>query len=155
MDLMQPLSPERLAQVESVLAFDYGTQKMGMAIGQRLLDRARPLNLIPMKEGTPDWTRLLAMVQEWRPQLCLVGLPLNMDDSESELSRRARKFARRLQHQSQIPVRMIDERLTTRDAREALQHYQAQGQARRLQADSLAAALLIEQWWHDQTLLLP
>ena len=78
--------------------------------------------------GRKDWAALLKLIADWQPELCLVGLPLNMDDSESELSARARKFARRLRHQTNLPVMMMDERLSTRDAREAVSQI---GQRRR------------------------
>ena len=70
---------------QSIMAFDFGTQKMGMAVGQALIESATPLALFPMKDGIPDWNQLLKLVKEWQPNLFLVGLPLNMDDSESEL----------------------------------------------------------------------
>ncbi len=124
-------------------------QKMGMAVGQALIESATPLALFPMKDGIPQWENLLKIIKQHQPQLFLVGLPLNMDDSESELSTRARKFARRLRHQSNINTLMVDERLTTREARDELDHYQAQGRGKKLAADSLAAALLIESWYRD------
>ncbi len=93
---------------------------MGMAIGQSSIESTNPLPLFVMKDGIPNWDQLLKIVKEWQPDLFLVGLPLNMDDSESELSTRARKFARRLRHQTNIETLMVDERLTTREAREEL-----------------------------------
>ncbi|WP_343598063.1 Holliday junction resolvase RuvX [Acinetobacter sp.] len=132
-----------------IMAFDFGTQKMGMAVGQSAIQSSNPLALFPMKDGVPDWTALLKIVGQWQPQLFLVGLPLNMDDSESELSLRARKFARRLRHQTNIETWMVDERLTTREAREELQEFQRKGQGKRLAADSLAAKLMIESWYYD------
>lgn len=131
-----------------IMAFDFGTQKMGMAVGQSAIESANPLALFPMKDGIPDWNQLLKIVKEWQPNLFLVGLPLNMDDSESELSTRARKFARRLRHQTNIETWMVDERLTTREARDELGAYHDQGRGKRLSADSLAAALLIQSWYH-------
>lgn len=92
-------------------------KERGVAFGQALIGTASPLPLLPM-ERHPQWEQLLKLIGEWQPEACLVGLPLNMDDSESELSRRARKFARRLRHQTNLPVWMVDERLSTRDARE-------------------------------------
>ena len=136
-------------QAQTIMAFDFGTQKMGMAVGQALIESATPLALFPMKDGIPQWENLLKIIKQHQPQLFLVGLPLNMDDSESELSTRARKFARRLRHQSNINTLMVDERLTTREARDELDHYQAQGRGKMLAADSLAAALLIESWYRD------
>lgn len=134
---------------QTIMAFDFGTQKMGIAVGQSLIQNTNPLALFPMKDGIPNWEDLLKIVKQWQPDLFLVGLPLNMDDSESDLSRRARKFARRLRHQTNIETWMVDERLTTRDARHDLANLQAQGQAKRIPADSLAAGLLLENWYHE------
>jgi len=139
----------------TIMAFDFGTQKMGMAVGQSLIESATPLPLFPMKDGIPNWDELLKIVKNHQPSLFLVGLPLNMDDSESELSTRARKFARRLRHQTNIETLMVDERLTTREARDELDHYQAQGRGKKLSADSIAAALLIESWYRYSAGLQP
>jgi len=138
-----------------IMAFDFGTQKMGMAVGSSLIESATPLALFPMKDGIPNWDDLLKIVKQHQPNLFLVGLPLNMDDSESELSTRARKFARRLRHQTNIETLMVDERLTTREARDELEHYQAQGRGKKLSADSIAAALFIESWYRNPEGLTP
>lgn len=127
------------------MAFDFGTQKMGMAVGQSTIESSNPLALFPMKDGIPQWEQLLKIVKQWQPDLFLIGLPLNMDDSESELSARARKFARRLRHQTNIETWMVDERLTTREARDL----QDQGRGKKVAADSLAAALFIESWYRE------
>ena len=140
---------------QTIMAFDFGTQKMGMSVGQSLIASANPLPLLPMKDGIPNWDELLKIVKSHQPNLFLVGLPLNMDDSESELSTRARKFARRLRHQTNIETWMVDERLTTREARDELEHYQAQGRGKKLSADSIAAALLIESWYRHPAGITP
>ena len=138
-----------LNQPQMLMAFDFGTQKMGMAVGQSLIHSANPLALFPMRDGIPNWDQLLKIVNQYQPTLFLIGLPLNMDDSESELSARARKFARRLRHQTNIETLMVDERLTTREARDELEHYQAKGRGKNIAADSMAAALFIESWYRD------
>ena len=140
---------------QTIMAFDFGTQKMGMSVGQSLIASANPLPLFPMNDGIPNWDELLKIVKSHQPNLFLVGLPLNMDDSESELSTRARKFARRLRHQTNIETWMVDERLTTREARDELEHYQAQGRGKKLSADSIAAALLIESWYRHPAGITP
>ena len=140
---------------QTIMAFDFGTQKMGMSVGQSLIASANPLPLFHMKDGIPNWDELLKIVKSHQPNLFLVGLPLNMDDSESELSTRARKFARRLRHQTNIETWMVDERLTTREARDELDHYQAQGRGKKLSADSIAAALLIESWYRHPAGITP
>lgn len=140
---------------QMIMAFDFGTQKMGMAVGQSMIESASPLALFPMKDGIPDWNQLLKIVKQHQPTLFLVGLPLNMDDTESELSARARKFARRLRHQTNIETLMVDERLTTREARSELDQYQSQGRGKKLAADSIAAALFIESWYRCPEGLTP
>ena len=138
-----------------IIAFDFGTQKTGMAVGSSIIESATPLALFPMKDGIPNWDELLKIIKQHQPHLFLVGLPLNMDDSESELSTRARKFARRLRHQTNIETLMVDERLTTREARDELDHYHAQGRAKKLAADSIAAALFIESWYRNPEGITP
>lgn len=140
---------------QMIMAFDFGTQKMGMAVGQSMIESASPLALFPMKDGIPDWNQLLKIVKQHQPTLFLIGLPLNMDDTESELSARARKFARRLRHQTNIETLMVDERLTTREARSELEQYQSQGRGKKLAADSIAAALFIESWYRSPEGLTP
>lgn len=138
-----------------IIAFDFGTQKTGMAVGSSIIESATPLALFPMKDGIPNWDELFKIIKQHQPNLFLVGLPLNMDDSESELSTRARKFARRLRHQTNIETLMVDERLTTREARDELDHYHAQGRAKKLAADSIAAALFIESWYRNPEGITP
>lgn len=144
-----------LSQPQMLMAFDFGTQKMGIAVGQSLIESSNPLPLFPMRDGIPNWDELLKIVKQYQPNLFLVGLPLNMDDTESELSTRARKFARRLRHQTNIETLMVDERLTTREARDELQYYQAQGRGKKLAADSIAAALFIDSWYRAPQGLQP
>lgn len=140
---------------QMIMAFDFGTQKTGMAVGQALIESANPLPLFPMKDGIPNWDNLLKIVKQYQPDLFIIGLPLNMDDSESELSTRARKFARRLRHQTNIETWMVDERLSTRAARDELSHYHAQGRGKKVSADSLAATLFIESWYRNPEGLTP
>ncbi|WP_312966937.1 Holliday junction resolvase RuvX [Acinetobacter gerneri] len=138
-----------------IMAFDFGTQKMGMAVGQSLIESANPLALFPMKDGIPNWDELHKIIKQHQPTLFLVGLPLNMDETESELSARARKFARRLRHQTNIETWMVDERLTTRAARDELDGYHLQGRAKNIAADSMAACLFIESWYRNPEGLKP
>ena len=86
------------------------------------------------------------MIKEWQPHALLVGLPLNMDDSESEISRLARKFARRLEGRFALPVFMVDERLTSRSARELLADIGERRKGKLPSLDSTAAVLMVEGW---------
>lgn len=127
---------------QSLMGFDYGTRKIGVAAGQALTGSATPLEAIACRNGRPDWARIEEVLNEWRPELLVVGLPLNMDGSESESSRKARRFARQLAGRFELPARMVDERLSTREARERLGPAARKGPDPRV--DSLAAVLLIE-----------
>lgn len=140
---------------QTVMGFDFGTQKMGMATGNSLTGTGQPLALFAMRDGIPDWDKLQQIIAQWQPDLCVVGLPLNMDDSESELSARARKFARRLKHRINKPVWMLDERLTSREARHTLLGYQQQGHSKNTSADSLVAVMLLESWFRQPVGITP
>lgn len=135
----------------SVMAFDFGTQKIGIAIGQSLTQQARPLETLKAKSGKPDWSVVQALIDQWKPDHLVVGLPLNMDGSESDITRSARKFARRLSHQINQPVEMMDERLSTVNAR-ALhkQGRQQGGKKSNMHSVDAYAAAQIAQAWLDQ-----
>ena len=134
------------AAIQTVLGFDFGTRKFGVATGQRIPATASPLPPIPSRDGIPDWTVVDSLLAEWRPQALLVGLPLNMDDSESDISRRARKFGRRLEARYRLPVWMVDERLTSRAARDLLAEAGSRHKGRLASVDSTAAVLMTEGW---------
>lgn len=128
----------------TVLGFDFGLKRIGVAVGNALLGSATPLTVLPAHDGAPDWSRIHALREEWQPDRLLVGLPLNMDGSESDLSARARRFANRLNGRLGLPVELVDERLTSFAARGELL---AGGQRRgKPPLDALAASLIVESW---------
>lgn len=131
----------------SLLAFDYGTKQIGVATGQTLTGNTQPVAVLKARDGQPDWIQLTALVDTWQPTLLLVGLPLNMDGSEGELCARARKFARRLQGRLGLPVKMVDERLSTIEAREVAGR--RGGYDHKQPVDSIAAALILQTWLAD------
>ncbi|MBT5071938.1 MAG: Holliday junction resolvase RuvX, partial [Porticoccaceae bacterium] len=98
---------------KTLLAFDFGLKQIGVAYGQTLTKNANALSILKAQNGKPQWLEIDALITQWKPNLVLVGLPLNMDDTESELSARARKFARRLEGRFNVQVEMVDERLTS------------------------------------------
>jgi putative Holliday junction resolvase len=130
----------------TVIAFDFGTRQIGMAIGQTLTRSANPLQVIKAKDGQPDWTALLSILDQWQPALLIVGLPLNMDGSESEFCLRTRKFARRLHGRTGIKVAMVDERLTTREAKGQSDWRSSYREA---PIDDMAAKIILESWFND------
>jgi putative Holliday junction resolvase len=129
-----------------LLGFDYGTRQIGVAVGQAITGQARELCILKARDGVPDWQQIEALLREWQPDALVVGLPLNMDGSPSDMSARAEKFARRLNGRFNLPVYTHDERLTTYEAKgERLRQGQSDGYRER-PVDALAAALLLEGW---------
>lgn len=133
-----------------VLAFDFGLRRIGVAWGQEMLGSARPVSMIPARDGVPDWTAIEALLNEWRPDLVVVGLPLNMDGSESDLCARARKFGKRIHGRFHLPVDMMDERLSSVEAKEVALAAGGSSDFGRHGVDDLAAVLILESWFNDQ-----
>jgi len=134
------------------LAFDFGLKQIGVAYGQTLTNSASGLTIIKASDGVPNWIDVEVVLNEWKPNLILVGLPLHMDGSESELSGRARKFARRLHGRFAVEVLMIDERLTSREAKSMLREQQEVSKSRKgkthdlTKIDHIAASLILQSW---------
>lgn len=105
-----------------LLGLDYGIKKMGMALGNTITKDARPFDILAMDNGQPDWDNLLGMIATWQIKAVVIGLPLNMDGTDSMLSKRAAKFGRRLAHRlgergMSVAVYLTDERLTSKLAK--------------------------------------
>jgi len=132
------------------LAFDYGTKNIGVASGQSVTGTASELPALKARDGVPNWDELERLIKEWKPAKVLVGLPLNMDDSESELASRARKFGNRLNGRFGVNIEMVDERLSTYEAKGEVM---ARGGSRdygKNPVDSIAARLILESWLNQQ-----
>ena len=135
-----------MGELITALAFDFGTRSIGLAFGQSLTGSARELAPLPAKDGKPEWDRVQQLIDEWKPKVLLVGLPLNMDGSESEFGARARKFGQRLHGRSGLPVEYVDERLSTRAAKEEAASRGHKGNYARDPVDSIAARIILEDW---------
>lgn len=132
--------------VVTVLGFDYGTKRIGVAIGQTVTGTANPLVTLPARDGIPCWDQIKSLINEWQPQAFIVGVPRNMDDSDSEMTVRARKFARRLTGRFNLPAHEVDERLTSREAIDRLYELRMLGVKQSQGLDSYAAVLIVESW---------
>lgn len=133
-----------------VLAFDFGTRRIGVASGQEMLGTGQAVAMLPARDGIPDWSRIESVLKEWQPDLVLVGLPLNMDDTENDMCARARKFAKRLHGRFHLTVEMVDERLTSFEAKGEVM---AEGGSRdygQHGVDDRAAVLILETWFNQQ-----
>lgn len=126
-----------------IMGFDYGTSRIGVAVGQSITGTATPLTVVSVHNGLPDWAAIGRLVQEWRPAMFVVGLPINMDGSDSDMSRLTARFARQLQGRFHIPSHTMDERLTTREARELATVNES--------VDAVAAKLIVESWLRQTT----
>lgn len=142
------------ASISCVLGFDFGMTKIGVAVGQTITMNASPLGLLKAQDGAPQWGKVEALIQEWTPQLLVVGYPVHMDGSEQAITKAAKRFGHRLSGRFQLPVQWVDERLTSYEA----EHYLAnltQGDIKgnresdKLNVDSLSAKLIIEQWFNE------
>lgn len=136
---------------KTILGFDYGLKNIGVASGQTVTASASELPPLKAKDGIPDWNNIEHLLKEWQPDAVVVGLPLNMDGSDSELSARARKFANRLHGRFGVIVHLMDERLSTREAKTIAREQGHKGNYRENPIDSLAARLILESWLTTQS----
>lgn len=139
--------------ITTVLGFDYGARRIGVAVGNRISGSARALEVVGNGDNGPDWSRLAALMREWRPDALIVGLPLMLDSTEQANSLAARTFADELHRRHQLPAIMVDERLSSREAAARFADRRAGGTAKRKHAaglDALAAEIIVEQWLRDQ-----
>ncbi|WP_338558127.1 Holliday junction resolvase RuvX [Erwinia sp. E_sp_B04_7] len=133
----------------TLLAFDFGTKSIGVAIGQQLTGTARPLAALKAQDGTPDWNKIEALLKEWLPDRVVVGLPLNMDGTEQPLTARARKFANRIHGRFGVQVDLHDERLSTVEARAELFERGGFRALSKGSVDSLSAVIILESWFEN------
>ena len=130
----------------TVMAFDFGLSRIGVATGNCLIGTTTPLPVLRAKDGVPQWKALEDLVKEWQPDLLVVGEPLNMDGSPSDLSVRAEKFARRLHGRLGVEVVLVDERLSSFEAKSTSREQGHNGDFRRRPVDSMAAELILKTW---------
>lgn len=129
----------------TLLAFDFGMRKIGVAVGQSVTQTARPLHNIKAQDGIPNWDEIQSLIKEWHADGLVVGLPLNMDGTEQTILFAAKKFARRLGEKYKLPVYLSDERLTTKEAQRQL----IERGDKKTPVDSFAAALILESWFRE------
>ncbi len=134
---------------KTVMGFDYGTHSIGVAIGQDLTCSATPLNAIRAEYGEPDWNQLDRLINDWKPQELVVGLPLNMDGTDQKITELARKFAEDLESRYNLHCEMRDERLTTVSAREQLFNKGGFKALKKGKVDSCSAVLILEAYLED------
>ena len=127
----------------SALAFDFGLRRIGVAHGQTVSGTAQALPLLKARDGIPRWEEIAGLIETWKPDVLVVGLPFNIDGSESELMLLAKKFGNRLEGRFGLPCYGMDERLSSHAAAEL------QEDSPRDSLDSLAARLILESWFAE------
>ena len=133
----------------TVLAFDFGTRRIGVAIGNAITRVARPLTTIGGEASAARFAAIAALIDEWQPDMLLVGRPLHADGSEHEMTARAERFARQLSGRFGLDVRCVDERFTTLAADVELAAAGVRGQRRKAVRDAVAAQLILQSWFDE------
>ena len=136
-----------------VLAFDFGTKRIGVACGNRMLGTAEPLKTVHGNEHGTDWRAIIEIVEQWKPMTLIVGLPLAMSGEETEMSKAARKFGESLNQRTHIAVEFYDERLSSSEADEIIKKITPQRKKIKKKhlamRDNLAAQLILQSYFDD------
>lgn len=133
----------------TVLAFDFGTRRIGVAVGNTLVRSAQALTTIDDERNDARFARIGALIAQWQPGLLVVGIPVHADGNEHAMTRRARRFARQLQGRFRLPIGEADERYTTESA--AVEQVSARaGRAGRARRDALAAQHILQGWFDER-----
>ena len=139
-----------MSAARTLLGFDFGMKNIGIAVGQELTANANPLPAIKARDGIPDWSQIEKLLKEWQPDLLIVGLPLNMDGTEQEMTAAAKRFGNRLNGRFNIPVEWQDERLTTYEALDQMGIRSKMDSRQRSDVDQLSAQLILQSWLNQQ-----
>ena len=129
--------------MQTLLGFDFGQKRIGIAIGQQVTGTATAICTLQSRDGKPDWNSISGLIDEWQPDILIVGLPLHADGEESATSLAVRKFARQLEGRYQLPVHTMDEHLSSHAAAE-LQG--ADRKANKTGIDAIAARIILQNW---------
>ena len=135
--------------VATVLAFDFGTRRIGLAIGNTLTGSARELTTIDEARDQQRWEAIASVIAEWQPQILVVGLPVHADGTPHAMTARATAFAQRLRTTFAIPVENADERHTTQAAQAEVVEARG-GRAARESRDAVAAKLILQGWLDER-----
>ncbi|OOF89104.1 Holliday junction DNA helicase RuvA [Rodentibacter ratti] len=133
----------------TALAFDFGMKSIGCAVGQSITGTAQALPAFKAQDGIPNWDAIAKCLQEWKPDVVVVGLPLNMDGTEQELTLKAKKFANRLNGRFGVKVALQDERLTTTEARSEIFERGGFRALKKGKVDGISACLILESWFEN------
>lgn len=135
----------------TVLAFDFGEKRIGVATGETLLGSAHPLTVIRAESNDERFAAIGKLVAEWQPERLVVGLPTHVDGTPHDMTRLATKFAERLHKKFNLPVSMADERLSSLDAEARLRETGRSAKSAKPLLDAVAAQLILQTWFESSS----
>lgn len=130
--------------MQTLLGFDFGLQRIGVAAGQDITGTATALSTVKSRDGQPDWKIISELMQTWRPDALVVGLPRHDDGTDSDITESVRRFIRQLEGRYRLPVYTMDERLSSQAAREQLDNHDDPEAAKGI--DAIAARIILQDW---------
>jgi putative Holliday junction resolvase len=150
-----PLPPEHESRPRVVLSFDFGQRRIGVACGDTVSRSASPLQALSAGKDGPRWELVAKLMRDWQPDLAVVGLPYNVDGSDSDMTSAARSFAAELKRRFLLDVALVDERYSSREAEARLKSARESGERRRRvipgDVDAEAACVILERWFTEKT----
>lgn len=132
----------------TVLAFDFGEKRIGVAVGETLTKIASALTLIESEMNDVRFAEIAKLLEEWQPKLLIIGLPTYLDGTEHDLTKLAKKFAQRLEGRFNTPVMMIDERLSSAEAAQHLSASGIKGRKQKPLIDAVAAQVILQSYFN-------
>jgi len=137
--------------IQTLLGFDYGEQRIGIAKGQTITGQASGLTTITAVKQKPDWLKIEQLIKEWQPDALVVGIPTYLDGKTSEMTKKAERFSRQLEGRFQLPIFTVNESLTSFEAEAYLKQTKKIHQQNKQEIDKIAAAIILQSWLEQNT----
>ena len=137
-------------QITTVLGFDYGNKRIGLATGQTITNSASPCITINQVDGNPDWHTIDTEIQQWKPDALIVGMPYHIDGSENKMTVTVRHFCYELEKRFKLPVIEVNEALSSQQAEEILKENIKINKQNKHEIDRMAAAIIVQRWLDQQ-----
>ncbi len=139
-----------ISSVRSVIGFDFGLKRIGLATGQSITGTASPLVTLQAVNHSPDWNGIEAQIRQWNPDALIVGIPYLLDGGETDITRAARNFSRELKRRFKLPVYTVDESLSSFEAEHQLKQDIKIAKHNKHEIDKMAAAIIVQSWLDSQ-----
>lgn len=137
-------------KIQKLLGFDFGLRRIGVASGQTITCTATPLKILDAQDGAPNWDEVGKLLKDWKPDVIIVGQPINMDGTDNDISNRAKRFADRIAGRfPEFTVLLMDERLSSRAVQDELNELGEGHRPNRRRVDDLAAVVILESWMKE------